>query len=248
MTTERRRQRVADPPRRATRASSCSPRSRAIATRCTTTKPPPRSRFGGIIVQGGVTSALLNALVAEDLPGPGSVFLNVNWASRPRCDPATRSPPKRSSRRCIGDKADLDAAHDDHQPGRHRGPRRNSDRLPHPAVAGCGRASARRRHEFFDVDVDVDVDHVAREIQGASAWCSPEREGCGENRDRRTGGQGVTEANGERVASGIGQPLSVGTELRRHREGGAGRFLDGMGRLRRQPCRSHRSRRCGSRC
>ena len=26
-----------------------------------------------------MTSALLNALVAEDLPGPGSVFLNVNW-------------------------------------------------------------------------------------------------------------------------------------------------------------------------
>ena len=41
-----------------------------------------RSRFGGIIVQGGVTSALLNALVAEDLPGPGSVFLNVNWNFR----------------------------------------------------------------------------------------------------------------------------------------------------------------------
>lgn len=38
-----------------------------------------RSRFGGIVVQGGVTSGLLNALVAEDLPGPGSVFLNVNW-------------------------------------------------------------------------------------------------------------------------------------------------------------------------
>ena len=38
------------------------------------------SRFGGIIVQGGVTSGLLNALVAEDLPGPGSVFLNVNWS------------------------------------------------------------------------------------------------------------------------------------------------------------------------
>lgn len=36
------------------------------------------SRFGGIIVQGGVTSSLLNAVVAEDLPGPGSVFLNVN--------------------------------------------------------------------------------------------------------------------------------------------------------------------------
>lgn len=38
-----------------------------------------RSRFGGLIVQGGVTSGLLNAVVAEDLPGPGSVFLHVDW-------------------------------------------------------------------------------------------------------------------------------------------------------------------------
>jgi len=37
------------------------------------------SRFGGIIVQGGVTSGLLNAVVAEDLPGPGTVFLHVEW-------------------------------------------------------------------------------------------------------------------------------------------------------------------------
>jgi acyl dehydratase len=37
------------------------------------------SRFGGLIVQGGVTSGLLNAVVAEDLPGPGSVFLHVDW-------------------------------------------------------------------------------------------------------------------------------------------------------------------------
>jgi acyl dehydratase len=37
------------------------------------------SRFGGIIVQGGVTSGLLNAVVAEDLPGPGTVFLRVAW-------------------------------------------------------------------------------------------------------------------------------------------------------------------------
>ncbi|MCV2491287.1 MaoC family dehydratase [Geodermatophilus sp. YIM 151500] len=41
-----------------------------------------RSRFGGIVVQGGVTSGLLNALVAEDLPGPGSVFLSVSWRFR----------------------------------------------------------------------------------------------------------------------------------------------------------------------
>ena len=38
-----------------------------------------RSRFGGLVVQGGVTSGLLNALVAEQLPGPGSVFLEVAW-------------------------------------------------------------------------------------------------------------------------------------------------------------------------
>jgi acyl dehydratase len=38
-----------------------------------------RTRFGGLIVQGGVTSGLLNAVVAEELPGPGSVFLQVDW-------------------------------------------------------------------------------------------------------------------------------------------------------------------------
>jgi acyl dehydratase len=37
------------------------------------------TRFGGLIVQGGVTSGLLNAVVAEDLPGPGSVFLRIGW-------------------------------------------------------------------------------------------------------------------------------------------------------------------------
>ena len=40
------------------------------------------SRFGALIVQGGVTSGLLNAVVAEDLPGPGSVFLHVDWSFR----------------------------------------------------------------------------------------------------------------------------------------------------------------------
>ncbi len=37
------------------------------------------SRFGEIVVQGGITSAILNAVVAEDLPGPGTVFLHVDW-------------------------------------------------------------------------------------------------------------------------------------------------------------------------
>ena len=38
-----------------------------------------RTRFGGLVVQGGLTTGLLHALVAMDLPGPGSVFLNQNW-------------------------------------------------------------------------------------------------------------------------------------------------------------------------
>ena len=37
-----------------------------------------RTPFGGIVVQGGVTTALLNALAAEDLPGPGTVFLQLD--------------------------------------------------------------------------------------------------------------------------------------------------------------------------
>ena len=38
------------------------------------------TQFGGIVVQGGITSAILNAVVAEDLPGPGTVFLHVDWS------------------------------------------------------------------------------------------------------------------------------------------------------------------------
>ena len=36
-----------------------------------------KSLFGGLIVQGGVTSGILNAIVAQDLPGPGTVFLGT---------------------------------------------------------------------------------------------------------------------------------------------------------------------------
>jgi acyl dehydratase len=46
-----------------------------------------KTRFGGIIVQGGITSGLLNAVVAEDLPGPGSVFLHTDWSYRAPAHP-----------------------------------------------------------------------------------------------------------------------------------------------------------------
>ena len=38
-----------------------------------------KTPFGKLIVQGGVTTGILNAVVAEDLPGPGTVFLGVEW-------------------------------------------------------------------------------------------------------------------------------------------------------------------------
>lgn len=48
------------------------------------------SRFGGIVVQGGVTTAILNAVVAERLPGPGTVFLHVDWSFRAPVRPGDR--------------------------------------------------------------------------------------------------------------------------------------------------------------
>ena len=38
-----------------------------------------RTRLGRLVVQGGLTTGLFNALVAMDLPGPGSVFLHQTW-------------------------------------------------------------------------------------------------------------------------------------------------------------------------
>lgn len=37
------------------------------------------TRFGRLVVQGGLTTGLLHALVAMDLPGPGSVFMSQQW-------------------------------------------------------------------------------------------------------------------------------------------------------------------------
>jgi acyl dehydratase len=34
------------------------------------------TRFGRLVAQGGITSGMLNALVAMDLPGPGTVFMS----------------------------------------------------------------------------------------------------------------------------------------------------------------------------
>ena len=35
-----------------------------------------RTRFGRLVAQGGIAAGMLNALVAMDLPGPGTVFMS----------------------------------------------------------------------------------------------------------------------------------------------------------------------------
>ena len=38
-----------------------------------------QTKFKRLVAQGGLTTGLLHALVAMDLPGPGSVFLSQDW-------------------------------------------------------------------------------------------------------------------------------------------------------------------------
>jgi acyl dehydratase len=38
-----------------------------------------RTKFGRLVAQGGLTTGILHALVAMDLPGPGTVFLSQEW-------------------------------------------------------------------------------------------------------------------------------------------------------------------------
>ena len=38
-----------------------------------------KTKFKRLVVQGGLTSGILNALVATDMPGPGTVFMSQNW-------------------------------------------------------------------------------------------------------------------------------------------------------------------------
>jgi acyl dehydratase len=73
--------------RRAERSRTTTMRDVEMFTEMTGDKNPihydvelaTASPFGGLIVQGGVTTGLMNAVVAEDLPGPGTVFLETNW-------------------------------------------------------------------------------------------------------------------------------------------------------------------------
>ena len=37
------------------------------------------TKFGRLVAQGGLTTGVLHALVAMDMPGPGTVFLSQSW-------------------------------------------------------------------------------------------------------------------------------------------------------------------------
>lgn len=39
-----------------------------------------RTRFERLMAQGGITTGLLHALVAMDMPGPGTVFTRQSWS------------------------------------------------------------------------------------------------------------------------------------------------------------------------
>ena len=98
-----------------------------------------QSRFGRVVVQGGVTSGLLNAVVAEELPGPGSVFLEVIWRFLAPVGPGDEITAEVTVTSVREDKpiTTLDCA--DHQPGRRRRARRHGGRLARP-----GRCRIRR--------------------------------------------------------------------------------------------------------
>ncbi len=38
-----------------------------------------KTKFKRLVIQGGLTTGLLHALVAMDMPGPGTVFLSQSW-------------------------------------------------------------------------------------------------------------------------------------------------------------------------
>jgi len=38
-----------------------------------------KTKFKRLVVQGGLTTGILNALVATDMPGPGTVFMSQSW-------------------------------------------------------------------------------------------------------------------------------------------------------------------------
>ena len=69
------------------------------------------SRFGEIVVQGGVTSAILNAVVAEKLPGPGDRLPERQLELHRACPARGRHHRQGRGRGSPAGQANHDAAH-----------------------------------------------------------------------------------------------------------------------------------------
>ncbi|HSF14033.1 MAG TPA: MaoC/PaaZ C-terminal domain-containing protein [Vicinamibacteria bacterium] len=105
-----------------------------------------KSRFGEIVVQGGVTSSILNVVVAEDLPGPGTVFLQVDWKFTAPVRPGDTITGRRDSRGPRG-QADHQARHPRDATGRRRRARGHGGLLHDGDLTRSLRCRARSRRE-----------------------------------------------------------------------------------------------------
>ena len=105
--------------------SSSSPSSPATATRSTTT-PRPRRRAGSAASSSRAASprGCLNAVVAEDLPGTGSVFLHVDWSFKAPVRPGDEITAEVEVLESACRQADHTAPDDRDEPGRNRRARR----------------------------------------------------------------------------------------------------------------------------
>ncbi len=76
-----------DPGRRATRSLEVTPERVAQYAEITGDRNPlhfdpdfaAATSFGRLVAHGGITTGILHALVAEEMPGPGTVFLSQDW-------------------------------------------------------------------------------------------------------------------------------------------------------------------------
>ena len=75
------------PGRTATRSLDVTPESVRMYAEITGDRNPlhfdeafaASTPFERLVAHGGITTGILHALVAEDMPGPGTVFLSQNW-------------------------------------------------------------------------------------------------------------------------------------------------------------------------
>ena len=82
-----------------------------------------RTRFGRLVAQGGIASGMLNALVAMDLPGAGTVFMSQTLSYKAPTYLGDQLTAEVEVLSLKPDKPVSPAARHHHQPGRNGRPR-----------------------------------------------------------------------------------------------------------------------------